>query len=899
MILEGNARGYGQDLAIHLLNPRDNDHVTVHAIEGFIADDLLGAFAEIEAISQATQCSNYLFSLSLNPPADQSVSVDLFETTIAETERRLGLVGQPRVVVFHEKNGRRHAHCVWSRISAAEMKAIGLPHYKRKLTRQAHEIFLEQAWDVPQGFERFDARDPLNCSRQEAQQAKRTGHDRKALKAMFLECWQVSDSGPAVAAALRDQGYVLARGDRRGVVVVNSDGKVWSLSRWCGVKPRELARKVGDLNRLPDVEEAVALALGMPRPERQTPERGEQGRAVETERQALVARQWVERADLISTQEQRRIHELKARHKGLRAVFLRLTGQYADQVAACDAAARKAKHLDHAEQQRLIDRHLAERRTLDRDLGLTKAFGREAQADPRQRLELPETLSGLSKDKLLATPGLILEEMSKTEASFTRTDVLRALASWIDDPSTLAKTADAALSSPSAVKLPGGDKATRYTTLDYQRAEDALFANAHILNQLKGAGVSSSPTRAAITEQNRAMVRAFNGRLSEEQSAAIKHVLGREQFSMVVGLAGAGKSTMLATAAEAWRKDGITVHGAALAGKAAEGLEEASSIPSRTLASLELSWQNGYEPISKGDVLVIDEAGMIGTRQLARITTKIEEIGAKLVLVGDPEQLQPIEAGNPFRNLVDRMGAVLLTEIHRQREDWQKRASRDLAEGRAEEALQAYRKRGAVIETNETSQALEALIETYAMDALSDPNVTRLAFAHRRKDVYALNQGIRAALRTDPESDVIIQTETGPRAFAQGDRIVFTRNDKALGVKNGMLGTVKAADRDMLTVTLDGNKPHRVTFNPRTYNSVDHGYATTIHKSQGATVDEAYLFTSRSMDRHLAYVAMSRHRNALNIFTSHEDRPSWAIERRQPRRTQRHRKQERSGPSLS
>ncbi|MEM9205802.1 MAG: AAA family ATPase, partial [Pseudomonadota bacterium] len=596
MILEGNARGYGQDLAIHLLNPRDNDHVTVHAIEGFIADDLLGAFAEIEAISQATQCSKYLFSLSLNPPADQSVSIDLFEATIAETERRLGLVGQPRVIVFHEKNGRRHAHCVWSRINATEMKAIGLPHYKRKLTRQAHEIFLEQEWDVPQGFERFDARDPLNCSRQEAQQAKRTGHDRKALKAMFLECWQVSDSGPAFAAALQDQGYMLARGDRRGVVAVDSDGKVWSLSRWCGVKPRKVARKVGDLNRLPDVEEAAALARGMPRPERQMPDP-----SVEVRRQALVARQRAERADLIRAQEQRRIHELKAQPKGLRAVFLRMTGQYANHVAACDAAAREAKHLDRAEQQRLIDRHLSERRTLDRDLGLTKAFGREAQVDPRQRLELPETPSGLSKDKLLATPGLILEEISKTEASFTRTEVLRALATWIDDPSMLAKTADEALSSPSAAKLPGDDKATRYTTLDYQRAEDALFANAHILNQSEGLGVSSSPARAAIAEQNRAMARAFNGRLSEEQSAAIKHVLGREQFSMVVGLAGAGKSTMLATAAEAWRKDGITIHGAALAGKAAEGLEEASSIPSRTLASLELSWQNGYEPISKGD----------------------------------------------------------------------------------------------------------------------------------------------------------------------------------------------------------------------------------------------------------------------------------------------------------
>ena len=211
MILEGNARGFGAELAAHLLNPRDNDHVTVRAVEGFVADDLHGAFAEIEAISQATQCQKYLFSLSLNPPMDQSVSVELFEATIAETERRLGLVGQPRVIVFHEKNGRRHAHCVWSRINVAMMKALPLPHSKRKLTKQAHEIFLEQGWDVPKGFERFADRDPLNCARQEAQQAKRTGYDREALKRMFVDCWAGSDSATAFESALKENGFVLAR----------------------------------------------------------------------------------------------------------------------------------------------------------------------------------------------------------------------------------------------------------------------------------------------------------------------------------------------------------------------------------------------------------------------------------------------------------------------------------------------------------------------------------------------------------------------------------------------------------------------------------------------------------------------------------------------------------------
>ena len=152
MILEGFTRGYGAELARHLLNPVDNDHVSVHLLDGFIADDLAGAFAEAEAISQATQCQKYLFSLSLNPPLGASVSEAEFEAVVAQAEERLGLKGQPRAMVFHEKNGRRHAHVVWSRIDANEMKAINLPHFKRKLTALSREIFLEHGWEMPEGI---------------------------------------------------------------------------------------------------------------------------------------------------------------------------------------------------------------------------------------------------------------------------------------------------------------------------------------------------------------------------------------------------------------------------------------------------------------------------------------------------------------------------------------------------------------------------------------------------------------------------------------------------------------------------------------------------------------------------------------------------------------------------
>lgn len=134
MILNANSRGHGQELERHLLNVEDNEHAVVHELRGFVGDDLGDAFAEVEAIATGTKCQQYLFSLSLNPPKLETVPIETFEATIDAIEREQGLTGQPRAIVFHEKLGRRHAHCVWSRIDAEQRKGINLPHFKRKLT---------------------------------------------------------------------------------------------------------------------------------------------------------------------------------------------------------------------------------------------------------------------------------------------------------------------------------------------------------------------------------------------------------------------------------------------------------------------------------------------------------------------------------------------------------------------------------------------------------------------------------------------------------------------------------------------------------------------------------------------------------------------------------------------
>ena len=168
--------------------------------------------------------------------------------------------------------------------------------------------------------------------------------------------------------------------------------------------------------------------------------------------------------------------------------------------------------------------------------------------------------------------------------------------------------------------------------------------------------------------------------LSGEQADALAHITDGRDLGIVVGHAGTGKSAMLGVAREAWEAAGYEVRGVALSGIAAENLESGSGIASRTIASMEHGWGQGRDLLTSRDVLVIDEAGMVGTRQLERVLSHAADAGAKVVLVGDPQQLQSIEAGAAFRSIHERHGGAEIGEVRRQREDWQRDATRDLAD---------------------------------------------------------------------------------------------------------------------------------------------------------------------------------------------------------------------------
>ena len=473
-------------------------------------------------------------------------------------------------------------------------------------------------------------------------------------------------------------------------------------------------------------------------------------------------------------------------------------------------------------------------------------------------------------------PEQVLSILTGEKSVFDRRDVARTLHRYIDDAEAFQAAFSKVMASPALVELQAEQKdsfgrtlsGARYSTREMVSVERGMAEGADRMAAASGFGVDARRVEAALS------ARKF---LAEEQREAVRHVTRGQRIAAVVGLAGAGKSTMLAAAREAWEGQGFAVHGAALSGKAAEGLEESSGISSRTLASWEHGWTNGRQALGPRDVLVIDEAGMVSSKQLAAFVGAAEAAGAKIVLVGDPEQLQPINAGAAFRAVAERIGFVELEGVRRQGEDWQRTASQAFARHGTAEGIFAYAQHGGVRLAETREEAVGEIVRDVLSDMEARPSGSRIVLAHRRADVRELNASIREARQERGElgGEVSYATNDGERKFAPGDRIIFLENNRELGVKNGVLGMVEAAEDGRLTARLDPpsgrGEGRRVSVSMADYAAVDHGYATTIHKSQGATVDRAFVLASETMDRHLTYVAMTRHREGAALYAGRDE----------------------------
>lgn len=402
MILVGNQRGGAGNLAAHLMNSHDNEHVEVHELRGFMAtDDLREALQEVDGISRGTRCRQYLYSLSLNPPKEEAVETSVFERTIERIEQKLGLSGQPRAIVFHEKEGvdgetRRHAHAVWSRINAEEMKAVPISYPKKKLRDISREIYIEQGWKMPRGFVNSEEANPLNFTHAEWQQARRVDKDPRQIKGAIQDAWAISDSAAAFTQAMDERGYRIARGDRRAFVAVDANGEVYSIPKMAGVKTKDVRTRLGDENAYGSVDETkdqiAAAILGKLDgfKDELKAQRGADLEALTVKKAALVQLQRDERNSFLEAQNARQTEEAAERQarfrSGVAGLWDRLRGEHKriEQRNAQDAQSSLLR--DRTEKDAFIFKQIEQRRELS-----AQAFS--------QRREYVEERQALNADR--------------------------------------------------------------------------------------------------------------------------------------------------------------------------------------------------------------------------------------------------------------------------------------------------------------------------------------------------------------------------------------------------------------------------------------------------------------------------------------------------------------------
>lgn len=494
-------------------------------------------------------------------------------------------------------------------------------------------------------------------------------------------------------------------------------------------------------------------------------------------------------------------------------------------------------------------------------------------------------------EDLAAPTGLTLER-----STFSRRDVVQSLAEHLPadqrvSAAVLEATADCFLGSEHVVPLVPSD-ADAEARLAFRRKdgrllplvrEEWLYSTPELLaleQRVVETAVGGQSARAGEAQPD-AVRQAIEARptLGADQRAMLERLcLAGERVAVVVGKAGTGKTFALDAAREAWQASERPILGVAIARRTANQLQADAHIASTSVAALLADLNRHGGALPAGAVLVVDEAGMLPTRPLARLLDAVEAADGKLVLVGDHRQLPELEAGGAFRGLVRRGLAVELTENRRQRERWERTALDQLRAGDVDVAIAAYVEHDRIHVSERMEETLMRLVGDWHRSALCDDAVM---IAPRRVDVADLNRLARALRRTSgdlagPELTV------GDASFAVGDIVAVRRNDLRLGVTNGERGCIASVDAEggrlgvrfgNAVVTLDHNFLASTTAHGEP--ALTHAYAITGHIAQGATVDRAYVLADDALTGEAAYTALSRARASTHVYLTEQlDDPS-------------------------
>ncbi|MFN8040319.1 MAG: MobF family relaxase [Acidimicrobiales bacterium] len=538
-----------------------------------------------------------------------------------------------------------------------------------------------------------------------------------------------------------------------------------------------------------------------------------------------------------------------------------------------DAMEARAEHSPRAAQVAALDTRKA--KVYDVDANALRAdwaaradeagFGVHDVADLLDR--------GIKREPQVWSVGSLFDDLASPEgvtqhaSTFERRDVVRALAERLPDGgdvTVIEDLAEAFLTDARLVALDTGHY-PRWTTRELLVTEARLVGRAHALAGA-GAGVAV-PLAVDLALGERPSI-------SEEQAAMVRHLtMSGAGIDPVIGAAGTGKTYTLDAARAAWEASRFSVYGAALSARAAAELRAGSGIASTTIARFLSQLDDGRLVLDDRSVVVIDEAGMVGTRTLDAISRHTAAAGAKLVLVGDTAQLPEIDAGGSFRALTETLATAVLVENRRQIHHWEREALDYLRGGNVREAVTAYDERDRIFVSDNADALRQRLVDDWAAAHLAGDDAVMIA-AHRA-DVRDLNDRAREHLDAAGHLGHPRMVVDG-RQFAVGDRVLATgRNHYDLDILNGDLGVVTAITDRGVTFRCQRVDAERTMPVDRLADGfLDHGYARTTYKTQGATADRVFtLGEDGDLDRQAAYTALSRGRieNRLYMLEPDED----------------------------
>ena len=461
--------------------------------------------------------------------------------------------------------------------------------------------------------------------------------------------------------------------------------------------------------------------------------------------------------------------------------------------------------------------------------------------------------------------GAIVELTTQQRATFRARDLDRSLGKQIKDKAERGAFLKEILARPDIVGLadvPDGP-VTRYTTTSILEAERQVLRASDGLVGHKGHDVGDS-LRARVLG-----AKEFEG-ISDEQTRAVHHATSPEGLAIIDGQAGTGKSYSMAAIRKAYEARGDKVIGLAPTNAVAQDMARDGFTRAATIHSELFAVKNGRAAWDSRTVLMVNEAAMIDTKLMAQVTTFAHASRAKLILVGDDRQLSSIDRGGMFAVLKDQHGAAELSEVRRQTKSDDRRAAELMAEGNFHDALARYEAKGGIKWTRTQEEAQAALVRKWAADTKADPSKTRFVFAYTNDDVDRINHAIRGVRKERGElgEDHEFDTSRGKAAFAAGDRIQIIGTDKQRGLLNGHAGTITSIEDTTIHMRLDGRAAREIAFDATQFKEFRHGYAGTIYKGQGRTLDQTYLYHSEHWRSAASYVALTRHRDKAEVFVA-------------------------------